>query len=297
MDDKFEKEFFGETPSNLFYSESEETRQYRHQYYNMKNKFFLLGLIPTAMMVASIILILCYAIELIAKANSNSTLIILGVVLLVVGYVAKIVLYEIRNNLLKPIKTDIKRSILNDQLELTGANINKNKTTKDNKTMNISQTDNTLKIKLEKQEEVIKNLKEELSEQVNTKTNSLTSELQIKLLEQEKEILKLKQQLNNQREIKNIDEKVKTNKTEEAYKSKDVKKLTSNLSKSKKINYIKIILYTLVGLCAVGFVVSLMLISKSITNGKVNLLPIIITVTLPIIAIIITTVAMGLEKE
>lgn len=297
MEDNFEKEIFGETPSNMFYSESEETKQYRHQYYDTKNKFFLLGLIPTAIMIAGIILVLFYLIELIAKANSNLILIILGAVLLVGGYVAKIVLYEIRNNLLKPIKTDIKRSILNDQLELTGANINKNKTAKENKTMNISQSNNTLKIKLEKQEEEIENLKEELSKQANKKTTSLDDELQLKLLEQEKEIQRLKRQLNNQKTVKNADEQIQINKTEKTYKSKDVKKMMPKMLRDRKINHIKSILYTIVGLCAIGFVIALIFGFSAMTKQETNLPSVITIIALPIIAIILTTIAMGIDNE
>lgn len=62
------------------------------------------------------------------REQDSYTLLYIGVIFLMSRIIMAIILTQIANNILNPIDEDIKRSIMNDQLELAGAKTNRKTT-------------------------------------------------------------------------------------------------------------------------------------------------------------------------
>lgn len=128
-------------PTNLFYSESEETKELRHEYYQQKSKFTISRCICYGLIFIAILFYIVSVIEMsneLIKIKTEEELYnldlsiprtfqIISIIILLLSIVGLIIIRIVSKNTLKPIEQDIQRSILNDQLELSGAKVNRNR--------------------------------------------------------------------------------------------------------------------------------------------------------------------------
>lgn len=119
-------------PISNLYSESEETKALRHKYYETKSKLSIYKIIATIVSVLGVAILGIFLINVLTNLGKREqysyALLYIGVIFLMSGIIMAIVLTQIANNILNPIDEDIKRSIMNDQLELAGAKTNRKTT-------------------------------------------------------------------------------------------------------------------------------------------------------------------------
>lgn len=168
-----------ELPINNLYSESEETKNLRHKYYETENKLSIYKIIATAILALGLVILGLFLIITLIKTNQKKgyslALLYIGAIFLFGGITAEIIITQIKNNLLNPIDEDIKRSVMNDQLELAGAKTNRRKINK----VTITETENKDNKEIDNKDNQIIELQEQKNLQLlielQEKYNSLTN--------------------------------------------------------------------------------------------------------------------------
>lgn len=133
MDEEFD---LNKMPTSIIYSESEETKQLRHLFYKKKNKIFALKVLFNIFTIIGVLLLFIGFIKILITSINNELnnhtnltslnfLVIIGAIVLLAGITIGICIKQYSTNTLDPIKQDITRSIMNDQLELTGSRSNR----------------------------------------------------------------------------------------------------------------------------------------------------------------------------
>lgn len=191
--------------------------------------------------------------------SKTTTYQIISLVLFVLSIIGLIIIRIISQNTLKPIKQDIERSILNDQLELSGAKVNRKHNQKidskisDTKHTNLQSEYDTLKLKYEKLINENDKLKTDYK-QLKTQNNELK--------------LKFDKIQNKKNSTKNVD----------IQKNEINIKLSNSSNQSKTISIILFIVFS------IAFIIGLIF---TIINFKAQkeILKIIIALVLTIIAL------------
>ncbi len=259
-----------ELPINNLYSESEETKTLRHKYYETENKLSIYKIIASIIIVLGLIILGIFLISTLIKINQKKdyswALLYIGAIFLFLGIITEIIITQISNNLLNPIDEDIKRSIMNDQLELAGAKTNRKKF----ENLSISKTNNNIEITEQENKQNLKPSKEleERLENLAKKYNELVDQYE-KLQEENHN---LNNELNNlQKKNKKAELKSSTQKLNISIKKEKKKTTLEQIKKLKKLRLILIPIF--MSLFVISFIFSLIyLISMSnITNLLISI--------------------------